>query len=42
MLLTAQTSGKQIELWFNDSLTCTTHPAWAWLSGWYWGPRLHD
>jgi hypothetical protein len=30
-----------IELDFSDSLTCTTHPAWAQLTGWYYGPVLY-
>ena len=25
---------------FDDSLTCTTHPAWSWLTGWYYGPQI--
>jgi ribose/xylose/arabinose/galactoside ABC-type transport system permease subunit len=41
VLLTAHAIGGQIDLSFSDSLTCTTHPAWAWLTGWYYGPNLH-
>jgi hypothetical protein len=41
VLLTAHTTGAQIDLSFSDSLTCSTHPAWAWLTGWYYGPNLH-
>lgn len=40
LLITAQTSGRQVQMWFNDNLTCTTHPAWNTLSGWYFGPQL--
>lgn len=39
-LLTAQTADKSVTLWFNDSLTCTTHTAWRQLTGWYFGPKL--
>lgn len=41
MLLSAQKNAKTVYLWFNDALTCTTHPAWDWLTGWYWGPMLN-
>ena len=37
-LLSAKSTGKQEMFWFNDTLTCTTHPAWANLTGWYFGP----
>lgn len=40
LLLTAQTTGKQVTMWFEDGLNCTTHPAWAPLTGWYFGPML--
>jgi len=40
ILMSAQASGRSIQLTFNDSLTCTTHDAWAWLTGWYYGPVL--
>lgn len=43
MLLTAQTSGKSVTLWFNDEpKTCTSHTPWTWITGWYWGPALQD
>ncbi len=42
LLLTAQASGKQVKLWFDDGLTCSTHPSWNYLSGWYWGPEIVD
>ncbi|GFE83477.1 hypothetical protein GCM10011487_54770 [Steroidobacter agaridevorans] len=42
LLLTAQASGKHVQLWFNDSGDCTTHTAWQPLTGWYWGPMLVD
>lgn len=32
---------QKIELDFSDSLSCTTHPAWAQLTGWYYGPVLY-
>lgn len=38
LLLAAQASGRSVTFSFNDSLTCAAHPAWAWLTGWYWGP----
>lgn len=41
-LLAAQLAGRQIRLWFNDSLTCATQPAWANATGWYHGPVLLD
>jgi hypothetical protein len=41
LLLSAHATGAQIDLSFSDSLTCSTHPAWAWLTGWYFGPNLH-
>ena len=41
VLLTAHATGAQIDLSFSDSLTCSTHPAWAWLTGWYYGPNMH-
>lgn len=40
LLLAAQTSGKNVRLWFDDNLTCSTHPSWANLTGWYFGPEL--
>lgn len=43
MLLTAQTSGKSVRLWFNDDPnTCASHTPWTWITGWYWGPMLDD
>ena len=42
VLMAAQISGQSVVLSFNDSLNCTTHPSWAWLTGWYWGPALHS
>jgi len=32
-LLAAQLSGQNVELWFNDSLTCSTHTEYSWLTG---------
>ena len=41
-LLTAETQGRQVILWFNDDPnTCASHAAWSWLTGWYWGPMLY-
>lgn len=40
LLMSAQATGRSVQLTFNDSLTCTTHDAWAWLTGWYYGPVL--
>jgi hypothetical protein len=40
VLLVAQATRQQIQLAFSDELTCTTHPSWAWLTGWYFGPTL--
>jgi len=37
-LLTAQATDKTVQWAFNDSLSCTTHPDWQYLTGWYWGP----
>lgn len=39
-LLAAELSGQNVELWFNDSLTCTTHTQYSWLAGWYSGPAI--
>ncbi|AQS38167.1 hypothetical protein Sps_03020 [Shewanella psychrophila] len=39
-LLTAQTTGKEVSLSFNDSGDCNSHTAWGWLTGWYFGPVL--
>ncbi|EGR0711319.1 hypothetical protein EX463_13250 [Vibrio alginolyticus] len=43
-LLTAQTTNKEITLWFNDKGDCTddSHKPWEWLTGWYFGPRISD
>lgn len=40
MLVTAQLAQKNVTLWFNDGGSCTSHPAWSALSGWYFGPIL--
>ena len=44
LLVTAQVSGKQATLWFNDGLDCskTSHKPWRRLTGWYFGPKLKD
>ncbi|MFN3014561.1 hypothetical protein ACK1CN_01355 [Vibrio coralliilyticus] len=41
-LLAAQTSKKQVTLWFNDSKSCTEQVEWQWIPGWYFGPSLRD
>ena len=40
-LFSAQKNAKTVTLWFKDALTCTTHPVWDWLTGWYWGPQTN-
>lgn len=40
MLLSAQISGKTVTFWFSDAGTCSTHYAWTWLTGWYYGPMI--
>lgn len=43
-LLTAQTTGKSVNLWFDDDVSggnCGTHPSWQFLEGWYFGPKLN-
>jgi hypothetical protein len=42
VLLTAQTSGKTVTLWYDDDLTCSTHAGWAWLTTVYWGPTINE
>jgi hypothetical protein len=42
VLLAAQTSGKSVTIWYDDALSCSTHPSWAWLTTWYWGPSISD
>jgi hypothetical protein len=39
-LLAATISGRRVRMYFDDSNTCTTHTAWADLTGWYTGPVL--
>ena len=39
-LLQAQATGATITFAYNDALTCATHPAWMWLTGWYYGPQI--
>jgi len=38
-LTAARATGNPVQWSFDDSLTCTTHPTWTWLSGWYYGPQ---
>lgn len=42
MLLSAQATGKDVMLWFNDGGDCSSasHPAWQPLQGWYFGPQI--
>ncbi|WP_061035160.1 MULTISPECIES: hypothetical protein [Vibrio] len=43
-LLTAQTTNKEVTLWFNDSKDCSesSHQPWKWLTGCYFGPKLEN
>lgn len=42
ILLTAQTTKKEVVLWFNDDQDCSTssHIPWSTLTGWYFGPKI--
>jgi hypothetical protein len=43
VLLTAQSTDKQINIWYNDANDCAWHASngsWAWLSTWYFGPMV--
>lgn len=42
MLDTAVVTQQQVSWYFTDALTCAApgHPAWTWLTGWYYGPVL--
>lgn len=41
LLLAAKLLNKPATFSFNDSLnSCTNHPAWAQLTGWYYGPEV--
>ena len=43
VLLAAQASGKNVNLWYSDDYDCNWHAtngAWAWLNAWYWGPTV--
>ena len=37
-LLLAEVTGRPLTMYFNDSLTCTTQPSWAYMTGLYFGP----
>ena len=39
-MLAARVSGQNVTWYFSDALSCTTHPVWDWLTGWYFGPQL--
>ena len=43
-LLAAQTTNKDVRLWFNDDKDCSTasHPSWTALTGWYFGPSIRN
>lgn len=38
-LLAASIAGRQVRLYFGDTLTCATHNSWSALTGWYYGPE---
>jgi hypothetical protein len=38
-LLSAHATSANVTFAYSDALTCTTHPAWTWLTGWYYGPE---
>jgi hypothetical protein len=42
LLLVARSTGQQVHWHSNDALMCSTHPSWANLTGWYYGPLLMD
>ena len=39
-LVAAQATGSTVSWYYSDTLTCTTHPAWEMLTGWYYGPQV--
>jgi hypothetical protein len=39
-LLTAKLTNRPVTFAYNDALSCSTHPAWGVLTGWYFGPRV--
>ena len=39
-LLTAYLTDKPVTFAYDDALTCSSHPSWAWLTGWYHGPEF--
>ena len=39
-LLAAQTSNKEVKLWFKGSGNCEEHVAWQPMANWYFGPQL--
>ena len=41
-LLTAQSTNKEVIMWFNDDKNCNqnSHTPWATLTGWYFGPKI--
>ena len=42
VLLTAQSTKKEVVMWFNDGKNCSqeSHPSWSTLTGWYFGPKM--
>jgi hypothetical protein len=39
ILIAAHATGANVTFAYDDSLTCSTHPAWTYLTGWYYGPE---
>jgi hypothetical protein len=39
ILIAAHATGASVTFAYDDSLTCATHPAWTYLTGWYYGPE---
>lgn len=39
-LTAAQLTGSTVYWYYSDALNCTTHPSWAALTGWYYGPQV--
>jgi hypothetical protein len=40
LLISAKINSSTVVWTFTDSLTCSTHPAWNWLTGWSNGPMV--
>jgi hypothetical protein len=39
-LLAAAVAGRQVRMYFSDSLSCSSHKPWSMLTGWYYGPEF--